>query len=107
MRTTSLYLLLAGLLLTQVGCSVQGQITDLSQIISSEIRAKGVGLVSGGTTETVNGSFGNDYQVSTALGSYHGSGAAGSNMTHDIGGYKVFTSLQGQLGSDTSVTVVQ
>jgi len=107
MRTTFLYLLLAGLLLTQAGCSVQGQITDLTQRLSNSNSAKVVGLVSGGATKTVNGSPGNDYQVSTALGSYHGSGATGSNMTHDIGGYKVFTSLQGQLGSDTSVTVVQ
>ncbi|MCE3009928.1 MAG: hypothetical protein LW875_04890 [Proteobacteria bacterium] len=102
MRITTLLLLLVGLLLTQVGCSVQGQITDLTQLLISSKPSEGVGLISGGATKQVNG-----YQVSTALGSYHGSGAAGSNMSHEIGGYKVFTSLQGQLGSDTSVTVVQ
>ena len=80
------------LVFVTMGCSVQGEITDLTDRISTPNLGQSVGLASGAQTNmNVNG-----YKVSASLGDYS------SGIVQEVNGYKVYTSVEGNIASDAN-----
>lgn len=83
-----------GLLLTsQLGCSVQGQITDLTQKTKISSLGQAVGIVSG-AAQNMNV---NNYTVSVTVGDF-----AGAPIQQTVNNYTIYTSVQGALSSDAN-----
>lgn len=88
-RLTLLSLLLAGLL----GCSVQGQITDLTQKSSVPALSQAMGIVSGAQQNMIV----NSYNVSVTVGDY-----AGGEIQQTVNSYTIYTSVQGAMSSEAN-----
>jgi hypothetical protein len=87
------YALMALLAAAALGCSVQGQITDLTQKTSVPLLSQAVGIVSGSKQNMqVNG-----YNVSVSIGDY-----TGSTMQQVVNNYTIYTSVQGALASSAN-----
>lgn len=85
------------LLWATVACSVQGEITDLTERTRIPVLGQAVGLVSGAQQNIdVNG-----YKISASVGDYSG------GIEHTVNGYKVFTSVQGNIAAETVMDVVE
>ncbi len=82
-----------------VGCSVDGQITDGTVKTYNPSMAQLTGLVSGSYQKVTTA---NGYKVSASLGSIYSEPV--ENKTN--GGYTVYSSLQGNINSETySITI--
>lgn len=87
------YAMLALLAGVSLGCSVQGQITDLTQKTSVPVLSQAMGIVSGSQQNMqVSG-----YTVSVSVGDY-----TGSSMQQTVNSYTVYTSVQGALASSAN-----
>lgn len=86
-------LFLAGSVL---GCSVQGEITDLTKRTMVPKLGQQMGFVSGANqNETVSG-----YKISSSVGHWSRGGKG-----EEVNGYKVYTTVQGNLTAETMVEI--
>jgi hypothetical protein len=82
------FFLAAGLLLAQLGCSVQGQISDLTEKLDVSTASPTTGIISGSQQNmSVSG-----YNVSVSVGHF-----SGGEIQQSVGGYTVYTTVQGNL----------
>lgn len=96
-RTAKILAGLIGLLALalNVGCSAQGQLDDLTQRTTSRVFGQLTGIVPGSQqNQVVNG-----YNISASVGA----GMSGITQTTS-GGYKVYSTVQGNLASESQVT---
>lgn len=81
---------------TAVGCSVQGEITDMTKRTLVPRLGQQMGFVSGANqNETVSG-----YKVSSSVGHWS------TGMSEEVNGYKVYSTIQGNLAAETMVEVL-
>lgn len=77
-----------------MGCSVQGEITDITQRNLVPRLGQQMGFVSSANqNETASG-----YKVSSSVGHWHGGGTM-----EEVNGYKVYTTVQGNLAAETMI----
>jgi hypothetical protein len=82
------------------GCSVDGSIIDTTKR-STKITSSQLTGISAGSAHTVTTDSG--YTVSSSVGSPYG----GEIVTETANGYKVYSSLQGNINAETSQTIVE
>ena len=94
-------LALAALMLLATGCSMDATLQSLTNSVATKLQdpAKTTGLVSGSTqTGTASGGGGNSYKVQSTVGSY----MSGIEQTTSDGSYKVYSSVQGAIVSNSN-----
>lgn len=91
----NIFLVLAALSLmaVNIGCSSQGDITDISVKAKKYTLGQQSGIVSGSQQ---NATTSNGYNVSSSVGSW----SSGIEQATS-GGYKVYSSVQGNMASET------
>jgi hypothetical protein len=87
-------------LLATAGCSLDASIQNLSKGVTSIMQApaKATGLVSGSTQIGTAGSGATTYKVQSTVGNY----MSGIEQSTADGSYKVYSSVQGALVSNSS-----
>ena len=79
------------------GCSVDGQIKDMTSTIEMVPLTNVMGLASGSAlNQRVN-----DYRISSSFGSPVG------QISQQVNGYKVYSSLQGRMQTEGRMTIYQ
>ena len=94
-------LALAALMLLATGCSMDATLQSLTNntVVKAQDPAKTTGLVSGSTqTGTASGGGGNTYKVQSTVGSY----MSGIEQSTSDGTYKVYSSVQGAIVSNSN-----
>lgn len=82
------FLVGAVLLTSQMGCSVQGQISDLTDKLSVDTASPTTGIISGSQQNmSVSG-----YNVSVSVGHF-----SGGEIQQTVSGYTIYTTVQGNL----------
>jgi len=87
-----------GLAATSVGCSSSGDVTDISNKVKKWVVSQQTGLISG-AQQNFNTAEG--YKVSSSRGAW-----SPSIQQTTAAGYKVYSSVQGNIASETSTTTV-
>lgn len=82
------------------GCSVDGSIVDTTKRFTKATSSQLTGIAAG-SAHTVTTDSG--YTISSSVGSPYG----GEIVTETANGYKVYSSLQGNINADTSQTIVE
>lgn len=78
-----------------VGCSVQGEITDITKRVTVPRLGQQMGFVSSANqNEIVSG-----YKISSSVGHWSG----GDGTYEEVSGYKVYSTVQGNLAAETMV----
>jgi ABC-type Fe3+-hydroxamate transport system substrate-binding protein len=90
---------LLGMVLAFSACSSNGEISDVTKSSVHTVYPPAQGIVSGSqqNVKTANG-----YTVSASVGAW-----TSGNLTQTVNGYQVYSTIQGNLASETSVTVNQ
>jgi multidrug transporter EmrE-like cation transporter len=86
-----------GLVLSTVGCSSSGQISDLTEVSNVKtVMGAAVGLISGSSQ---NEKTSTGYTVSASIGAWAGGAVSQKTST----GYVVYSNVQGSLTSESTI----
>lgn len=85
-------------MLAMAGCSVDGQITDITVRWKKPVLGQATGIVSAAQQNFVSSG---GYKVSSSLGNYY------KGMEQSSGGYYVYSSVQGNIAAETMVDMAE